>query len=270
MMERTVGIIGAGTMGGALLRRMVESGVIEPGFLYAADPSADRRAAAQQIIGDHVMADNAELARACEVVVLAVKPHLACLVGEQIAGALGERHLVVSIAAGVTLSALQRALGTDRVMRVMPNTPALVGAGAAAYCTGPGATDEDAALVEQMLGAVGICERVEEPLMDAVTGLSGSGPAYIYLAIEALSDGGVKMGLARRVALRLAAATVLGAARMVLETGEHPGVLKDKVTTPGGTTIEALHVLEQGGLRKALMDAVQAATEKSRRLGEQG
>ncbi|NIM70398.1 MAG: pyrroline-5-carboxylate reductase, partial [Xanthomonadales bacterium] len=165
---------------------------------------------------------------------------------------------------------LGRLLGTDRLVRVMPNTPALVRAGAAAYCTGAGATAEDAELVEQMLSAVGLCIRVEEKHMDAVTGLSGSGPAYVYLAIEALSDGGVQMGLPRRAATRLAAQTVLGAAKMVLETGRHPGELKDQVTTPGGTTIEAIHALEAAGLRRAFIEAVVAASEKSRRLGSKG
>jgi pyrroline-5-carboxylate reductase len=200
------------------------------------------------------------------VVVLIVKPNVVPVVAKDIAGVLTPDHLVIVIAAGVSLGTVCEALGTDRVVRVMPNTPARVGASASAYCTGAGATEEDAALVEEMLGAVGICVRVEEKHMDAVTGLSGSGPAYVYLAIEALSDGGVKMGLPRDVATRLAAQTVLGAAKMVLETGLHPGQLKDQVATPGGTTIEGLHALEGAGVRRAFMDAVVAATEKAKRL----
>jgi pyrroline-5-carboxylate reductase len=190
------------------------------------------------------------------------------MLAEEVRDEMGPGTLIVSIAAGVTLSALEGLFGTDRLIRVMPNTPALVGAGAAACCAGAGATPEDADLTAEMLGAVGLCVCVEEKHMDAVTGLSGSGPAYIYMAIEALSDGGVRMGLPRREATRLAAQTVLGAAKMVLETERHPGELKDQVTTPGGTTIEAVRVLEKAGLRRAFIDAVAAATEKSRALGE--
>jgi pyrroline-5-carboxylate reductase len=266
MISRTVGFIGAGVMGEALLKGVLEAGVAGAGSLYASDPSAERRKALAPIIGGHVLSDNRALAEKCSVVVLVVKPHLTAAVARDIAGAVTPDHLIIVIAAGVTLASLREALGTDRLVRVMPNTPARVGAGASAYCTGAGATDEDAALVEEMLGAVGICVRVEERHMDAVTGLSGSGPAYVYLAIEALSDGGVKMGLPREVSTRLAAQTVLGAAKMVLETGLHPGQLKDQVTTPGGTTIEGLHALENAGLRRAFIDAVVAATEKAKRL----
>ncbi len=268
MISRTVGFIGAGAMGGALLKGMLEAGAAEAGNVYVSDPSTERRHEAAALIGDNAISDNRALTHKCRVVVLVVKPHLVPVVAADIADALTPDHLVVVIAAGVTMASLREALGTDRLVRVMPNTPALVGAGASAYCTGSGATEEDAALVEEMLGAVGVCVQVEERQMDAVTGLSGSGPAYVYLAIEALSDGGVKMGLPRAVSTRLAAQTVLGAAKMVLETGLHPGQLKDQVTTPGGTTIEGLHALENAGLRRAFIDAVEAATEKSRRLSK--
>jgi pyrroline-5-carboxylate reductase len=217
-------------------------------------------------IGGNVFDENRALAARSDVVVLAVKPHVVPAVAEEIADALTPDHLLVSLAAGVGLEALKSSLKTDRVIRVMPNTPAMVGAGAAAYCAASGATDDDAALVEELLGAVGKCVRVREEHMDAVTGLSGSGPAYVYVAIEALSDGAVKMGLPRQQATRLAAQTVLGAARMVLETGKHPGELKDAVTTPGGTTIAGLHALERAGVRRAFMDAVEAATQRSDQL----
>ena len=266
MISRSVGFIGAGVMGEALLKGMLEAGVAEARYLYAADASADRRKALVPIIGDHVLSDNRTLVGKCQVVVVVVKPNAVAAVAKDVAGALTPDHLVVVIAAGVGLAALREAFGTDRLVRVMPNTPARVGAGASAYCTGAGATEEDVALVEEMLRAVGICVRVEEKHMDAVTGLSGSGPAYVYLTIEALSDGGVKMGLPRETATRLAAQTVLGAAKMVLETGLHPGQLKDQVATPGGTTIEGLHALEGAGMRRAFMDAVVAATEKAKRL----
>jgi len=177
--------------------------------------------------------------------------------------------LLVSIAAGVPLETFRQSLGSGRrLVRVMPNTPALVGSGASAFALGGTATEDDAKLVEEMLSTVGIAVQVPENLLDAVTGLSGSGPAYGYQIIEALSDGGVRAGLQRASATKLAAQTLLGAARMVLETGEHPGALKDAVTSPGGTTIAGLYALETGGLRGILMDAVATAAERSRKLGE--
>ncbi|MFO8008518.1 MAG: pyrroline-5-carboxylate reductase [Candidatus Brocadiia bacterium] len=266
MIQRKLGFIGAGLMAEALLKGILDSGAAEAERLYASDPASDRIAAFRELIGENAFNDNTGLVAGCDVVVLSVKPGVVPVVAGEIASQLTPDHLVVSIAAGVDLGKLGELLGTDRLVRVMPNTPALVHAGAAAYCTGAGATAEDAELVEQMLSAVGLCVRLEEKHMDAVTGLSGSGPAYVYLAIEALSDGGVQMGLPRQAATRLAAQTVLGAAKMVLETGRHPGELKDQVTTPGGTTIEAIHALEAAGLRKAFIEAVVAASEKSRRL----
>ncbi|MFO7959304.1 MAG: pyrroline-5-carboxylate reductase [Candidatus Brocadiia bacterium] len=266
MIERKVGFCGAGLMAEALMKGMLDAGVARAENLYAADPDAARRELFAERLGDNVFTDNLDVAEACGVVVLSVKPGVVPVVAAEVGDHLTARHLVVSIAAGVTLGSLREMLGTDRVVRVMPNTPALVGAGAAAYCTGADVTAEDAELVEEMLGAVGTCVRVGEKHMDAVTGLSGSGPAYLYMTIEALSDGGVLMGLPREVATKLAAQTVLGAAKMVLETGEHPGALKDQVTTPGGTTIEAVRALEDAGLRRAFIEAVAAATEKCARL----
>ena len=176
---------------------------------------------------------------------------------------------MISIAAGVPLAKLEAGLGANaRVIRVMPNTPALVGASATAFAPGKSALAEDAKLAQTLFSSVGLAVQLKEALLDAVTGLSGSGPAYVYLIIEALSDGGVAAGLPRDVATRLAAQTVLGGARMVLETGLHPGTLKDMVTSPGGTTIEGLHELEKGKLRGTLMSAVRAAAEKSRKLGQ--
>ncbi|MHC4789058.1 MAG: pyrroline-5-carboxylate reductase [Planctomycetota bacterium] len=255
MIERKMGFIGAGTMAGALIGGMLGAGVAVAENLFAADPDELRRAALARIIGRNVLTANRWLAERCEVVVLSVKPDVVPVVAREIAFVLTDDHLVISIAAGVTLEALQGWLRRDRIIRVMPNTPALVRQGASAYCTARGVTDEDASLVEEMLGSVGVCVQVDQKHMDAVTGLSGSGPAYVYLAIEALTDGGVQMGLPRDVATRLAAQTAAGAARMVLETGRHPGELRDDVTTPGGTTVEGA--------------AVVAATEKSRRLSRQ-
>jgi pyrroline-5-carboxylate reductase len=187
----------------------------------------------------------------------------------QLRDVIAERHLVISIAAGIPIAAIGQALGPDRrIVRVMPNTPALLGEGASAYALGPRVDAGDDEAVAALLAAVGRAVRVPEPMIDAVTGLSGSGPAFVYLVIEALSDGGVRVGLPREVATMLAAQTVLGAARMVLETGLHPGVLKDQVTSPGGTTIAGLQALERGGLRGILIDAVEAATRRSTELSE--
>jgi pyrroline-5-carboxylate reductase len=182
--------------------------------------------------------------------------------------ALAERHLILSIAAGVTLAQMTQALGEGRrLVRVMPNTPCLVGASASGYAAGPGASADDVRLVDRPLNSVGKAFPLPEKLLDAVTGLSGSGPAYVFVLIEALADGGVRAGLPRDVALQLAAQTVFGAAKMLLETGLHPAALKDQVASPGGTTIAGLHALEQGGFRAALIDAVVAAANRSMELG---
>ncbi len=188
---------------------------------------------------------------------LAVKPQFMAEALADVRPAITANHLVVSIAAGVTLAALREGLGSaPRLVRVMPNTPCLIGRGASAYCLGPGASEADGQLVGELLGCVGWAAPAPEKLLDAVTGLSGSGPAFVYLMIEALSDGGVLMGLPRELATALAAQTVAGAAHMVLETGQHPGVLKDQVTSPGGTTIAGLRALEEHGARAAFVNAV--------------
>lgn len=209
----------------------------------------------------------AEVAAASDVILLAVKPGDMKALCESLAKVEGSR-LFISIAAGLKLADLKVWLGSaQRVIRCMPNTPALVGLGAAAFSRGETVTPEDAALAAKILSSVGIAEEVSEKLLDAVTGLSGSGPAYVYTVIEALADGGVLMGLPRTAALRLAAQTVAGAAQMVLETGKHPAALRDEVTSPGGTTIAAIEALEAHGLRNALIQAVRTATERSQELG---
>jgi len=218
--------------------------------------------------GGSVVDSNAEVAAGADVIVLAVKPQQMSEVLAGLAPAITDDHLVVSIAAGITLQTLADGLGeTTRLIRVMPNTPCLVGISASAFAVGEAATGDDAELVAKLLATVGVAVPVKEPLIDAVTGLSGSGPAYVYEVIEALSDGGVLCGLPRDVALQLAAQTVKGAAEMVLVTGEHPGALKDAVASPGGTTIAGLAELERAGLRGTFINAVEAATRRSRELG---
>ena len=262
------GFIGAGKMATALVQGMIRGGVAEPGSIAAYDPvasSADSLAA----LGVKILASNLAVAAASDVLVLAVKPQAMPGVLVELQPAVGVAHLVISIAAGVPMATLAAGLGPEpRLARVMPNTPALVNEGAAGFALGPTATAGDEALVRRCFNAVGRAFRVPETLLDAVTGLSGSGPAFVYLVIEAMSDGGVRAGLPRDVATVLAAQTVLGAAKMVLETGLHPGVLKDQVTSPGGTTIAGLHALERGGARAAFLDAVDAASRRSGELAE--
>ena len=264
----SIGFLGAGKMATALARGVINAGVVSAGDVIASDPIAAAREAFAQATGARVTERNSEVVAASDVVVIAVKP-------DQVVGLLEElsadwntgRHLVVSIAAGVTLARMEAAGPAGlRVIRVMPNTPALVGASASAFAVGSSATRADAQTVQQFLGSVGIALEVKEKLLDAVTGVSGSGPAYGFLMIEALADGGVAAGLPRDIAQRLAAQTLLGAAKMVLETGQHPGALKDAVCSPGGTTIEAIHALEKGGVRAALIGAVRVAADKAKAM----
>ena len=264
-----IGFLGAGKMASALAKGFVAARIVSPQQIIASDVIEAARTAFAADVEVQTARTNAEAVKFARVIILAVKP-------DQVAGVLAEikplftgNHLLISIAAGVTLAKLESALPSGaRVIRVMPNTPALVGAGASGYALGANATAEDAALAQRLLGAVGLAFAVKESLLDAVTGLSGSGPAYGFLMIEGLSDGGVAAGLPRDIATRLAAQTLLGAARMVLETGLHPGALKDMVTSPGGTTIEGLHELEKGRVRGALMNAVRAASDRAKQLGQ--
>ncbi len=264
----TVGFLGAGKMAAALARGFIHAELVVPKDIIAGDPHETARKRFAEDVGAEVTKSNADVAKFARVLILAVKP-------DHVPGALAEldrsftgEHLLISIAAGVPIAKLESALPAGaRVIRVMPNTPALVGTGASAFALGKSATVADGELAKKLLSAVGLAFQVKELLLDAVTGLSGSGPAYVYQFIEALSDGGVAAGLPRDMATKLAAQTVLGAAKMVLETGQHPGALKDQVTSPGGTTIEGLHELEKGRLRAVVMSAVRAATEKSKKLG---
>ncbi len=265
----SIGFLGAGKMATALAKGFVQAGLVAGKQIIASDISDVACAAFAKETGAKTAGSNSAVAKATEVLILAVKP-------DQVAGALAdirdhvtEKHLLISIAAGVTIARLEAGLSGDaRVIRVMPNTPALVGASATGFALGKYATAADAETARKLFSAVGVAFHVKEPLLDAVTGLSGSGPAYVYLFIESLSDGGVAAGLPREVATKLAAQTVLGAAKMVLETNQHPGALKDMVTSPGGTTIEGLHELEKGKFRGTVMSAVRAATDKSKKLGQ--
>jgi len=260
--------IGGGNMGEALIKGLCSGLNVNPKHIIATDVIPERRSYMHATYGIAASGDNRQAVKESDVVVLAVKPQVMPEVLEEIAPVIDGEKLVVSIAAGITLQTLQRALGDSRrVVRVMPNTPALVLAGAAGISPGLSATPQDVALVEHIFNAVGRAVVVSDEMMDVVTGLSGSGPAFIFALIEGLSDGGVLMGLSRPTATLLAAQTVLGAAKMVLETGKHPGELKDMVTSPAGTTIAGMHALESGGLRGLMMEAVRRATERSEALG---
>ena len=260
--------IGGGNMAEALIKGLLSGLGVTPQQIIATDVVPERRTYMQTTYGITASADNKHAVQESTVVVLAVKPQIMPTILEEIAPVVNSEKLVISIAAGITLQTLQRALGDSRrVVRVMPNTPALVLAGAAGISPGKAATAQDVALVEQIFNAVGRAMVVSDEMMDVVTGLSGSGPAFIFALIEGLSDGGVLMGLSRQTATLLAAQTVLGAAKMVLETGKHPGELKDMVTSPAGTTIAGMQALESGGLRGLMMEAVRRATERSEALG---
>lgn len=266
--EGTIGFVGTGNMAEALIRGLIQARVAEATQIVGSHPRPERREEMAAKYGIRTTADNVEAAREAEILVLSVKPQVMKRVLEEISPRIHPSALVVSIAAGIPLSVIEGRLPQGRVIRTMPNTPALVGAGATAIAAGGHATPEDLQAARRIFDSIGMTVVLEESQMDAVTGLSGSGPAYIFLIIEALSDAGVKMGLSRHNAQSLAAQTVLGSAKLLIETGEHPGRLKDMVTSPGGTAIAGLHTLEAGGLRTTLMNAVEAATLRSRELGE--
>lgn len=264
-----IGMLGAGNMAGALIQGMLASGTVKPEQLRASDPRPERLAELEREHGIVVHRDNLELVRWANVVVLAVKPQVVDRVLEQVNTAFNPDTLLVSIAAGVPIRGLEARLpGSVRVVRAMPNTAAIALAGATGIAPGVHATEHDVQVSQALFDAVGRTVVLDESLIDAVTGLSGSGPAYVMLMIEALADGGVKVGLHRDTALLLAAQTVYGSAKLLLDTGEHPGRLKDMVTSPGGTAIAGLHTLESGGLRRTLIDAVDSATKRAIELGE--
>jgi pyrroline-5-carboxylate reductase len=264
-----IAFLGGGNMAEALIKGLEAAGTAKADQIMATDVSGDRLAYLTKTYGIIAAKSNADAAREAAVIILSVKPQVIERVLAEISSAVDDKKLVISIAAGITLTKIEKSLReTARVVRVMPNTPALVLAGAAALSAGKNVTNDDLALAQSIFNAVGRAVVVDEKLMDAVTGLSGSGPAYVFMIIDALSDAGVKAGLPRPLALELAAQTLYGSAKMVLETKEHPGKLRDMVTSPGGTTIEGLHALEKGKLRATLMNAVEAATARSKELGK--
>jgi pyrroline-5-carboxylate reductase len=267
--NKTLAVIGCGTMGEAIVRGIFRSGKLTPAQVFATDRRADL---VRDLAARHKMrtsADNLEAARAASVALVCLKPqHMeAALDNEPMRGALAGK-LVISIAAGVRLGQLQSWLPRTTIIRAMPNTPAVIGEGMTVIARGQGVSDDQAALAQEIFSAVGRCVELDESNMDVITALNGSGPAFAYLVLESLADGAVMMGLRRDVAFSIAAQMLQGAARMVLETGNHPAALKDQVTTPAGCTIAGLLTLEDGRIRSVLARAVEEATRVAGRLGQ--
>ena len=267
--NKRIAVIGAGHMGRALIGGLVRGKLTAAKNIVATRRSPEALQALRKLWSVSVSSDNVKAVAGADVVILAVKPQVSKAVLAEIASVASKDQLFISVMAGITTETISKRLGTPcPVVRAMPNTPCLVDAGATAICAGAHAGDKDLALAEAIFKSVGLCVTVAEPAMDAVTGLSGSGPVYLYMVIEAMIDGGVKMGLPRPVAAKLAAQTVFGAAKLVIETGKHPAILKDEVTTPGGTAINAIHTLEAKGLRSVLIDAIVTATQRSQELNK--
>lgn len=266
---QSIGMVGGGQMGEALIRGLMESGLTEAASIIVAEPAASRRDYLETNYQVRTTESTAELAGASQVIILAVKPQVMEPVLTLYREHLSARHLLISIAAGVTLSQMERCLSEQmRIIRVMPNTPALVLAGASAISGNKNASREDMAVCSQIFSAVGTCVEVPESLLDAVTGLSGSGPGYVFTFLEAMIDGGVLAGIPRPLAEQLALQTLYGSAKLAMESGEPAAVLKGRVTSPGGTTITGLQVMERDGLRGTMMAAIKAATDRSKELGQ--
>ena len=266
---KKVGFLGAGNMGEAMIKGLLQAGLVQGQTICATDVRAERLEQIAQQYGVRTAASNSALVAGSDVVILAVKPQVMGAVVKEIAGAVDARKLLISIAAGVATRTLRAYLGRPaRLIRVMPNTPALVLEGVTAIARAEGLDPGDLETAQELFGAVGRVVVLDEDALDAVTGLSGSGPAFIAIVIESLADGGVKMGLDRATAMTLAAQTVLGSAKLILETGTHPGQLKDMVASPAGTTIAGISALEEGGVRRTFINAVERATLRSRELGK--
>lgn len=266
--NRTIGFLGTGKMATALASAWRNAHLLDATSSLSSDPSQASQTEYRETTGLPVVSSNVEVAQACDVLVIAVKPGIVGDVLKEVHSVIQPRHLIISIAAGVTIREIASLLPAGiPIVRVMPNTPCLVGAGAIAFTGSEVVSQNDMQFVESLLSAVGLAFSVPENLLNAVTGLSGSGPAYVFLMIEALADGGVRSGLPRHIAQSLAAQTVFGSAKMILDTHRHPAELKDAVSSPGGTTIRGLQMLEQYAVRAALIDAVVAATERAQELG---
>lgn len=267
--NKQVGILGTGNMGEALIHGLLHGHVCHPEQIIGSDTRPERLKAIREKYGVKTTSHNTEVVKQSDILILSVKPQIMKQVVEEIAKYLDLSKLIISIAAGVPLDAIESCAQKElKLIRVMPNICVSVREGVSAIAGGRHAVKEDLMIAKTIFDSVGKSLFIEENLLDAVTGLSGSGPAYIFLIIDALADAGVKVGLSRDDALVLAPQTVLGAAKMLIETGEHPGRLKDMVTSPGGTAIAGLHTLEEGGLRTTLINAVEVATQRSKALGE--
>jgi len=267
LIDERIGFIGIGNMGEALLRGIIVSKLIMPSLIYASDVDKKKLEKLAVDLGINALENNQELAKRCDIILLAVKPDIVKIVLPQISDSLISPKWIISIAAGVSTSVIEGFLPSETpVVRVMPNTPAMVGEGMSAISAGSYANDGHLEKARQIFNAVGKTIIVQEKLMDVVTALSGSGPAYVFLIIEALTDAGVQLGLSRQDSLLMATQTVFGSSKMLLETNEHPAVLKNKVTSPGGTTAAGLYELEKKGVRSAIIDAVISATNRSKQL----
>ncbi|MCL5267227.1 MAG: pyrroline-5-carboxylate reductase [Bacteroidetes bacterium] len=267
--DKTIGVIGAGHIGNAVIGGMLRAKLTSPKNIFVSRKNSENLEELSKTFGVHATTDNKKVARSAKILVIAVKPMNAKEVLSDIKEVIEPSHLIISVMAGIRTSFINSFLEVScPVIRSMPNTPVLVDAGATAISKGSFANDEHLKIAHTIFKSVGTVEVVPESLLDAVTGLSGSGPAYIYMVIEAMTDGGVKMGIPRQIAFRLAAQTVFGASKLVIETGKHPAILKDEVTTPGGTAIAAVHELETHGLRTMLINAVSTATVRSKELSK--
>lgn len=267
---KKIGFIGSGNMASVLIKGISKAGLVEEKSVFASDIDPEKLESLKSEYGiNTVFKDNKKVVEDSDIIVLAVKPQIMSRILSEIDEKLDSSKLVISIAAGISTEYIDSLTSNDlKIIRAMPNTPALIMEGATAICPGENVSEDDLKLAREIFSAVGVVVVVDETQMDAVTGLSGSGPAYIFMMIEALSDAGVKMGLSRNVSMKLAAQTVMGAAKLQIETGMHPGRLKDMVTSPGGTAIAGIHTLEQGALRTTLINAVENATLRSKELGK--
>ena len=267
--EKKIGIIGTGNMGGALIDGLIHSRSSVPENIICSDVRSDKLKLARENYGITSKTNNIDVVKLSDIIIYAIKPQIMTKILKETNDYLDSSKIIISIAAGVPLSSIESCLNKElRLIRVMPNIAASVKEGASAIAPGSHVLKNDLQVAKAIFDSVGKSVIIEESLMDAITGLSGSGPAYIFLIVDALADAGVKMGLARDDSLFLSSQTVLGAAKLLIETKEHPGQLKDKVTSPGGTAIAGLHTLEQGGLRTTLINAVEAATNRAKELGE--